>query len=536
MSRSSGGLEYRRLRTPRQHAATLVEPPFAEFAALWARNQAQANPALDIGGRSLGELAATARQALVDVAVRYTRSYRDVELPSGIAAAAERLVLTGHQPELFHPGVWFKNFALDAAARRLQATPINLIIDNDLPHGVAVRCPAVGASRVQIERVPFDARGQVIPFEERAIRDEALFRSFGARLAATIAPWISDPLVRTLWPEVSEAGRRTQRIGLAIAQGRHLCEGRWGLATLEAPLSAVCDSEAFQWFAAHLMREAPRFARDYNLALADYRRLHGVRSRTHPVADLETQDEWFEAPFWIWSEAHPVRRRLFARQRGGCLELSDRGKLRFCLPAPGPSDGRLLEAWQAARQRGLKVRPRALITTLFARMLLGDLFLHGIGGAKYDQLTDEISRRFFGCEPPAFATLTATALLPVPHPEVSDEDVRRVDACLRELQYHPERHAPDTEAARRLAEEKRGWISRPIPPALRPLRHKAVTRINQDFQPLVADLRQRMQQEREHLEEQRRLTALWSSREYAFCLFPEQSLCRLLLDLCATGP
>ena len=32
------------------------------------------------------------------------------------------------------------------------------------------------------------------------------------------------------------------------------------------------------------------------------------------------------------------------------------------------------------------------MTTMFARLLLGDTFLHGIGGAKYDQVTDSMKR------------------------------------------------------------------------------------------------------------------------------------------------
>ena len=45
---------------------------------------------------------------------------------------------------------------------------------------------------------------------------------------------------------------------------------------------------------------------------------------------------------------------------------------------------------------GIRLRTRALTTTMFARFLLGDLFVHGIGGAKYDELGDEIARGFFG--------------------------------------------------------------------------------------------------------------------------------------------
>ena len=46
---------------------------------------------------------------------------------------------------------------------------------------------------------------------------------------------------------------------------------------------------------------------------------------------------------------------------------------------------------------------------MYARVVLGDLFLHGIGGGKYDELTDAIVGRFLGVAPPEFAVVTADA-------------------------------------------------------------------------------------------------------------------------------
>ena len=67
-----------------------------------------------------------------------------------------------------------------------------------------------------------------------------------------------------------------------------------------------------------------------------------------------------------------------------------------------------------ARPPEWKVRTRALTTTLFARLFLGDLFIHGIGGAKYDELGDEVARGFLGAPPPPFLTLSLTLWLGLP--------------------------------------------------------------------------------------------------------------------------
>ena len=105
-----------------------------------------------------------------------------------------------------------------------------------------------------------------------------------------------------------------------------------------------------------------------------------------------------------------MRRPLYARQVGDEMVITDRQSQTISLALADDRD-----ATAAAQQlaelssRGIKLRTRALTTTLFARLVLGDLFLHGIGGAKYDQVTDQIVRLFFGFEPPEFATISATS-------------------------------------------------------------------------------------------------------------------------------
>ena len=45
------------------------------------------------------------------------------------------------------------------------------------------------------------------------------------------------------------------------------------------------------------------------------------------------------------------------------------------------------EIQECLRESGVKIRPRAILTTLYSRLFLSDLFIHGIGGAKYDAWT-----------------------------------------------------------------------------------------------------------------------------------------------------
>jgi hypothetical protein len=191
-----------------------------------------------------------------------------------------------------------------------------------------------------------------------------------------------------------------------------------------------------------------------------------------------------------------------------------------------------------ARAQGFKLRPRALLTTMYARLFLSDLFLHGIGGAKYDELTDAIIRQFWQIEPPRFVVLTATIPLPVSRPTVETDDIRRLDGLLRDLWYHPEQHLnlsdfpePQRERAGALATEKSKWIQTAAEPRQGKLRHDAIVSVNEELRRFVAPLRNSLLDERQLLVEQLRRTNVLSSREYAFCLFPAERLRHTLLDL-----
>src|SRR5262249_36567792 len=157
--------------------------------------------------------------------------------------------------------------------------------------------------------------------------------------------------------------------GACLAQARHQWEARWGLQTLEIPQSAVCDLPTMRWFIAHLLAHLPRFWETYNSALLEYRRIHKVRSAAHPAPELEAVDGWLEAPLWIWSTENPTRRGLFVRLQGDELILSDRQTIEFPLSITPEGDAAVaVEQLAAQLNRGIRLRTRALITTLAARL------------------------------------------------------------------------------------------------------------------------------------------------------------------------
>jgi hypothetical protein len=386
--------------------------------------------------------------------------------------------------------------------------------------------------------VCFDKPANEVPYEERIVLDPAVLGTFAERVSAAISPLVRDPMVASLWPFVMERNAGQANLGLRLAQGRHAFEETWNNQTLELPQSAVCQMPEFAWFVAHLLAELPRFRTAYNEALALYRRAHRMRNRAHPVPDLAATDGWIEAPFWIWTASDPQRRPLFVRRTRDEVIITDRATQKVSLPIT--TEGSLSAAAEqltALASRGVKLRTRALSTTLFARLVLGDLFLHGIGGAKYDQVTDEIVRLFFGIDPPVFAAVSATLRLPILCKTQHSAAAGQWEQRLRELRYHPEhfvtcdsRAGADPCPVGRLIAAKRRWVETPKTPENARERHLAITGVNEQLQPYVAPLREKIEQERLDIQQHKRREAVLRSREYSFCLYPREQFDRLLTD------
>jgi len=533
---------FRRYRAPQGDGQALIDPAWAALPAVIQRNRRLVDNAdCDLHGQSIASLAVRARRNLLEQAIAYTRGYRDVSVtpPELRENPALPIVLSGHQPQLYHPGVWYKNFVLGSLAKRVQGVGIHLVIDSDLCRGVSLRMPAGSLGQPRLENVAFDEPSAEVPFEERIIRDAATFRSFADRAATTIAPFVDDPCLRSLWPHVLDRSRVHSNLGLCLAQGRHALEGEWQNETLELPQSAVCQLPEFSWFVAYLLTELPRFQIAHNSALADYRQAHHLRNRAHPVPDLATKAGWLEAPLWMWTADDPRRRPLYARQKGRQIEITDRNERTFAvsLTRDGVAGGGVDQLMELAK-RGIKIRTRALGTTLFARLLLSDIFLHGIGGAKYDQVTDLIARRFFGFDLPEFATVSATLRLPIDRPSSQAAEIP-LSHTLRELRYHPERFlgsngsslGADSTAVSEIVATKRRWVALPKSPENAHERHLAISSANQALQPYVEAHRARVERKLEESDDRVRAAAILDSREYAFCLFPRRQIERLLVTL-----
>ncbi len=524
----------KRLYAPQTDRTVVADPPPETWAQMLAANRLRlADANFSVQGRSFRSLRRQAQEDALALARRYTGWLLEVcdtniTLPESLSGP---VVLTGHQPELFHPGVWIKNFAAERLARVVDGISVNLVVDNDRIKSLSVRVP-VGPPRsprqalVQLDRWEAD-----VPYEEHVVLDLDTFRVFGSRVATAARTLGLDPLVEHLWEYATKLSERSRRLSDRVSGARRAIEALCGLRNLELPVSKMCSTEPFAWFAAHLIANIDRFHQTHNDALRRYRELYGIRNRSRPVPDLTRDGDWYELPFWVWHVPGRRRMPLYACVRRDRTTLTDRQGWVLDLPLGPERDAcRAVERLMPVlRGTKTKIRTRALTTTLFARLFLGDLFVHGLGGAIYDQITDELICRFYELPVPEFATLTATVYLPVERPAVRAEDIAAVKQRLRLLLFNPQkvlpsnvRRYPSVAELIRRKEELIRW--QPRTKKERRERFLEFRAINSRLAEFLAAEIEAARLQLAALEHDAKARRILEYREYPFCVYPLEYL------------
>jgi len=179
--------------------------------------------------------------------------------------------------------------------------------------------------------------------------------------------------------------------------------------------------------------------------------------------------------------------------------------------------------------KGIKIRPKAIVNTMYSRMFFSDLFIHGIGGAKYDQVTDEIIGEFFDVEPPKYAAVSATLHLPYKPFDVSDNDIHELKHVIKDMGYNPDRYASgeimEDAEMESMVSEKKELIAMETHDSEE--RHKAFERLkelNALMKEKISPLIREKEKELGDLEKKIRYNSIVTNREYPFCLYPEAML------------
>ena len=126
-----------RIVVPRRHGQVLIEPPLADLVA--APAVFPSPPEAEFLGMPRWAVAETARGECLEAINQHARSIGAEELPRSV----EELpwIITGHQVEFYHAGVWAKVVAANHVAAGRKGLAVDILVDHDVVDELGFDCP-----------------------------------------------------------------------------------------------------------------------------------------------------------------------------------------------------------------------------------------------------------------------------------------------------------------------------------------------------------------------------------------------------------
>jgi hypothetical protein len=514
-----------RLNAPTGHGEVVTHPSFAAWAEQ-ARANARAAAAWDfsVAGAPATELRRRARREAVAAAARFSERLGVPVAPA--PAEPDLVVVTGHQPELFHPGIWVKHFLLQRLAEETGATALDLVVDSDGFSSLGVEVPSMRP--VLARRSIYLAVGEPdgcyatapVPPPER-IRE---FREAGLAALWTLpAPAIGRHFDQ-FCAEIEGAARDASNLAEVVVLARRRYEASAGTTYLELPITAEASGGAFRAFFVDLALRAERVRDAYNGALHTYRARKKMRSLAQPFPDLARDGDLIELPFWTL--VNGTRKSVWARS-SDVVEIRVEDQVFVRLPRDPEAAAAALEA------APMRLAPKAATLTMYNRLFVADLFVHGIGGARYDRVTDAIAEALYGVEPLPFAVASMTMYLPIGARVVTSGEIEEAERRLDRFTHNPDdfldevdfASAGERKRAFELAEEKERLVEAlGRPGADKRSLGARVREINREMGELLAPLREELREEIQHLRERRNAADVLTDRTYPFCFWDPREI------------
>jgi len=493
------------------------------------------------------------RKGVIKEALRFSKKF-DSNIEEKINPAYQYIIQSGHQPVFFHPGIWIKNIFLNELLKSPildKSLGLNIILDNDICKDLNLSLPVLSSNgNLKLEKVNFlsSALTPNLPFEEYPYPSLELITKFTRDIICKLKLLESENknilnnfkiFTRCLENSSRFCSRNYKKANLGefVSLARRFYEKEIEPAYLEIPFSQICSSDEFLSFFLEITKNIEFFSKIYNNKLDEYRKLFKIRNRAHPSPNLMIKENLIEVPFWIWEEGDQRKKIFILREKGGdYLYNNSYGKI-FLIEKDGVKS--LFSLKTLLKERGLKIRPKALLLTLYNRLFISDLFIHGLGGAKYDLVTDEIIREFFKVEPPHFLVISCTLYLNFKSsPEASYFKISAPKKKIRDLKFNPERYVDELSLTKKeknqigeLAEKKIELIKK-IKKTLSPIEKRKnseeIKTINnfiaEKLGPLKYELARKMKEE----EEKMRQSKVYTFREFPYCFFSVKTLRNLL--------
>jgi hypothetical protein len=312
------------------------------------------------------------------------------------------IYITGHQPELFHPGILSKDLILNRLSLKHNAFPIHLVVDTDI-FEFNYTYPKYKLDSFSLKNFDFH-QNKIFLFEEENFekRNELLHilksQLDDLKLFLTKNEYEFSKRYITEYINQLSLGEKIYKINQNIRM-MYLSENQIIIPSIN--LSDFIKLNSFKKFVEIISKRCDEFVEDHNSSLKEYRIEHKIKNHAQPIPDLEIG----ELPFWDLDIENGIRK--YAR-----FPYSPH----------------------------VNYSPRAITNTMFIRLFVCDFFIHGKGGGRYELISEKIINKFFKIEGAPYSIASATQHIPInKNIEISQFSLTEINKILRDIVYSPEK-------------------------------------------------------------------------------------------------
>ncbi|MCP5513218.1 MAG: hypothetical protein H7A24_15130 [Leptospiraceae bacterium] len=358
----------------------------------------------------------------------------------------QKIYATGHQPEIFHPGLLFKDLLLCRLSKAHGAYPIHIVVDTDM-YEFIYYYPIKNGSKLELHKFEYHDNSifskEDIP-KERWDEFKSILNHQKEILNGVLE---KDTLERAHYYLDKIINEMNENEKLFIISEKikddYLCGLELQINNLK--VSELVKLKGFQKFFDNIKERHSDFIEAHNSTLLDYRIEHKIRNHAQPIPDLHEN----ELPFWVLDESSGKRNPAFTDYSGNVL-------------------------------------PRAITLTMFLRLFGCDFFIHGKGGARYESVSDATIRKFYKMTPAPYRMATATLhLLRNPNFEFPPMNEKELETKLRDTKYSPEVFLPpDNDLSR---EKKELQMKFKDPSVNKKDLHNRISELNSKMHSLISE-------------------------------------------------
>ncbi|MCF8231680.1 MAG: hypothetical protein K9J27_05765 [Bacteroidales bacterium] len=372
--------------------------------------------------------------------------FEDTGLASGLPSRT--VVATGHQPVIFYPGLFFKNYFTNQLAGQSETKPVNFLVDTDVAtYEVAV--PYHAHDEFHKKQTGLSNRDNLVysAFDPSEAEMYNFFRDIDQALY-TIPDQEIGEAFRMFKSAFFHFYNETKQFVETVNYLRDDFQQKKEMNFNNFFVSAITATYAYAHYVFYIIERIEAFQQSYNQAIEK-----NSSGSYQPVKSLAYDDGWYELPFWLveYGQRHSV---FVKKEEDTITFFSASANKEYTLDRFADKKEMLSQM-----QENLSLYPKATTLTLMIRLFLCDVFVHGTGALEYETVNNDFLKLFFSMEePPAFYTATGDVYLPLTdfpaHFQRLHDEYKKLQHWLKQVKRDPEEFIDGAQAEQYKARKK----------------------------------------------------------------------------------